>query len=381
MANRKIMDTGSYLVHTLKPLLPWLPAWGRALAAVVLIVAVAFVAQWLLMAVLSRFFKEGRSLFERIMDRTRGVVRFGFSIIAASILVPAFPLTRLQMDFVRQLLLAAFILLIGWVVVVVTSIIADRYLSRLTRRAKDSLQTRGAQTQVRILTRAVHTLTILLTIGAALMTFEQVREFGISIFASAGMAGIVLGLAARPMLENLIAGIQIAITQPIRIDDVVVVEGEWGQVEELNSTYVTVRIWDRRRLILPLSYFLEKPIENWTHNGTSIVGSVMFYLDFMAPVKKLRAKMEEIVKGSDLWDRDVASMQVTDVRHDVIEVRVTVSAANSSNAWTLRCELREKLLEYLRTELPHALPRRRNMTVVMPAEADDEAIAPAIQQG
>lgn len=375
------MDTGTYVVHTLKPLLPWLPAWGRALAAVVLIVAVAFLAQWVLMAVLSRFFKDGRSLFERIMQRTKGVVRFAFSIIAASILIPAFPLTHSQMDLVRQLLLAAFILLIGWSAVVVTRIVADRYLARLTRRAKDTMHSRAAQTQVRILTRAVNTLTVLLTFGAALMTFQEVREFGISIFASAGMAGIILGLAARPMLENLIAGIQIAITQPIRIDDVVVVEGEWGQVEELNSTYVTVRIWDRRRLILPLSYFLEKPIENWTHNGTSIVGTVMFYLDFSAPVKKLRAKMEEIVKGSDLWDRDVVGMVVTDMRADVIEVRATVSAANSSDAWTLRCELREKMLEYIRTELPHALPRRRNMNVLMSVEQDDEPVSPSARPG
>jgi small-conductance mechanosensitive channel len=367
------MDTGTYLVHTLKPVLPWLPVWGRALAAVVLIVAVAFLAQWVLMALLSRFLKDGRSLFERIMRRTKGVVRFGFSIIAASTLVPAFPLTHDQSDFVRQCLLAAFILLIGWIVVVTTSIVADRYLSRLTRRAKDSMQTRAAQTQVRILTRAVNTLTVLLTIGAALMTFQDVREFGISIFASAGVAGIVLGLAARPMLENLIAGIQIAITQPIRIDDVVVVEGEWGQVEELNSTYITIRLWDRRRLILPLNYFLEKPFENWTHNGTSIVGTVMLYLDYTAPIGKLRAKLDELLAQSELWDRDVGNLQVTDATADTIEVRVTVSAANSSDVWNLRCELREKLLEYIKAELPHALPRRRNMTVMLPADVETQA--------
>lgn len=363
------MDTGAFLVTSLKPILPWLPIWGRALAAAALMVAVAYLAQWLLVAVLSRVFKQGRSLAERVFSRTKGVVRFGFSIIIASVLIPAFPLTHAQMDVVRQCLLSAFILLVGWIVVVTTSIIADRYLTRLTRRAKDSMQTRAAQTQVRILTRAIHTLIVLFAVGAALMTFKDVRQFGISIFASAGVAGIVLGLAARPMLENLIAGIQIAITQPIRIDDVVVVEGEWGQVEEMNSTYITIRLWDRRRLILPLNYFLEKPFENWTHNGTSIIGTVMLYLDYTAPIAKLRAKLDEMLSQSDLWDRDVASLQVTDASADTIEVRITVSAANSSAVWDLRCELREKLLEYIKTELPHVLPRRRTMSVLHPEDA------------
>jgi small-conductance mechanosensitive channel len=367
------MDTGAFLLTSLKPVLPWLPAWGRALAAIVLIVVAAYIAQWTLVAVLSRFFKEGRTLAERVFQRTKGVVRFGFVIIAASILTPALHLKHDQLDLVRQCLLAAFILLIGWIAVVTTSIVADRYLMRLTRRGKDSLQTRSAQTQVRVLIRAIHTLIILLAIGAALMTFQDVREFGISIFASAGMAGLILGLAARPMLENLIAGIQIAVTQPIRIDDVVVVEGEWGQVEELNSTYITIRVWDRRRLILPLNYFLEKPFENWTHKGTSIIGTVMLYLDYTAPVDRLRAKLHEILAKSELWDRDVASLQVTDAKTDTIEVRVIVSAANSSDAWNLRCELREKLLEYIRSELPHALPRRRNTNVLMPMTPDETA--------
>ncbi len=378
---RGIMDTGHLLLTSLKPVLPWLPPWARAVTAIAAMVIGAYAAQFALMAVLSRFFAPGHSLLQRVFHRTKGVVRFGFIIIAASILIPAFPLKHSELDLVRQFLLAAFILLIGWIVVVATSIVAERYLLRFTRRAKDSLQTRAAQTQVRILTRAIHTLTILLAVGAALMTFQSVREFGISIFASAGLAGIVLGLAARPMLENLIAGIQIAVTQRIRIDDVVVVEGEWGQVEELNSTYITIRLWDRRRLILPLNYFLEKPFENWTHNGTSIIGTVMLYLDFSAPVEKIRARLNAILAKSELWDRDVANLEVTEARADTIEVRVTVSAANSSTVWDLRCEVREKLLDYIKAEIPHALPRRRNMNVLVTpqTEDEDEEAAPSIQ--
>jgi len=362
------MDTGAFLVTSLKPLLPWLPAWGRALAAIIVIVAAAYLAQFLLVTVLSRFFKQGRSLADRIFRRTKGVVRFGFIIIAASILIPALQLKHAEMDFVRQCLLSGFILLIGWIVVVTTSSIADRYLTRIARRARDSMQTRATQTQVRILTRAVHTLTILLAIGAALMTFREVREFGISIFASAGVAGIVLGLAARPMLENLIAGIQIAVTQPIRIDDVVVVEGERGQVEELNSTYIAIRLWDRRRLILPLNYFLEKPFENWTHKSSSLVGTVTLHLDYTVPVERLRARLDGILAESELWDRDVATLQVTDATEDTVEISIYVSAANTNAVWDLRCEVREKLLAFIKSEIPHALPRRRNMSVLLAEE-------------
>ena len=368
------MDTGAFLLTSLKPLLPWLPPWGRAVSAIILILAGAYLAQFALVSVLSRVFKHGRSLAERVFARTKAVVRFGFVIIAASILVPALSLKHAELDFVRQCLLSAFILLIGWIVVVTTSIISDRYLARVARRSKDTMQTRAAQTQVRILTRAIHTLVTLLTVGAALMTFESVREFGISLFASAGVAGIVLGFAARPMLENLIAGIQIAVTQPIRIDDTVVVEGERGQVEELNSTYIAIRLWDRRRLILPLNYFLEKPFENWTHKSGSLVGTVTVHLDYTVPVEKLRARLDAILSESELWDRDVATLQVTDATPDTLEISIYVSAANASAIWDLRCEVREKLLGYVRSELPHALPRRRTMNVLMPADDSASAI-------
>jgi small-conductance mechanosensitive channel len=185
----------------------------------------------------------------------------------------------------------------------------------------------------------------------------------VSLFASAGVAGIVVGLAARPLLSNLIAGLQIAVTQPIRIDDVVIVEGENGTIEEITSTYVVVKIWDLRRMIVPLSYFIEKPFENWTREGAALVGSVYLYVDYGVPVERVREKLQEIVSASKLWDGKVAKVQVTDAKESVIELRATVSARTSSAAWDLRCETREKLIGFLQAEHPEALPRRRNEVV------------------
>lgn len=355
------MDLGNF-VAILKPFAPWLPVWVLAVMIVAALLVAAAIAQHIVMMVLSHYTR-GRSLVERVFRRTRGIVRFGIIIIAVSAIVPMLPLPKNVFDLAQQVLLAAFIVLIGWVVMAAATIMTDRYLSRLTHQAKDNLQARTAQTQVRILRRGVHTIIVLFTIGAALMTFHSVRQFGISIFASAGVAGIVLGLAARPVLENFIAGIQIALTQPIRIDDIVVVENEWGQVEEVNSTYITIRIWDKRRLILPLNYFLQQPFQNWTHKGTSITGAVTFNLDFNAPIEKIRARVEKIVKNSKLWDGDVVDFQVIDMCADDIQVRALVSAADSSAIWDLRCEVREKILQYLSSEIPYALPRHRGVNV------------------
>jgi small-conductance mechanosensitive channel len=214
-------------------------------------------------------------------------------------------------------------------------------------------------TQVRVLTRVMDTMLVLLTAAAALMTFEPVRQYGLSLFASAGIAGLIVGLAARPVLSNLIAGVQLAVTQPIRIDDAVVIEKEWGRVEEITSTYVVIRLWDLRRLIVPLTYFIEKPFENWTRENSSIIGSVFLYADYSVPVDRLRERLLEIVAASKLWDGLVANLSVTDAREHAVELRAIVSAGSSAAAWDLRCEVREKLIAFLREECPGALPRQR----------------------
>jgi small-conductance mechanosensitive channel len=221
---------------------------------------------------------------------------------------------------------------------------------------------------------------VVITVAAALMTYEQVRQYGVSLFASAGIAGIVVGLAARPMLSNLIAGVQLAITQPIRLEDAVLVENEMGFIEEINATYVVVRLWDWRRLVVPLTYFIEKPFQNWTREGAALIGAATIRTDYTVPVARVREEFERIVKSSPLWDRRVLNLQVTESDDRGIELRALVSADNSGRLWDLRCEVREKLIAFLQRDHPQALPRRRQDVVahappLAPGDTQGERIA------
>jgi small-conductance mechanosensitive channel len=172
------------------------------------------------------------------------------------------------------------------------------------------------------------------------------------------------------VLSNLIAGIQLAITQPIRLEDAVVVEGEWGWVEEITATYVVVRLWDLRRLVLPLTYFIQKPFQNWTRHSTSIIGSVFLNLDYTAPVAALRRKVEEIVTASPLWDKRVVNLQVSDATERTVQIRILASAANASAAWDLRCDIREQIIVFLQQQYPEALPRQRAEVIGMATSHD-----------
>ena len=195
--------------------------------------------------------------------------------------------------------------------------------------------------------------------AAMLMTFNQVRQVGVSILASAGIVGIVIGFAAQRSLGNLIAGIQIAITQPIRLDDVVIVEGEWGRIEEITLTYVVVGIWDQRRLIVPINYFIEKPFQNWTRTTAQLLGTVYLYADYTLPVERVREELHRILEASDLWDRRTWGLVVTNTSERTVELRALMSSQDSSSAWDLRCRVREKLLEFLQKNFPESLPRTR----------------------
>lgn len=224
---------------------------------------------------------------------------------------------------------------------------------------EDNLRARRLQTQSRVLARTGMVVTVVLGIGVALMTFPAVRQFGASLLASAGIAGIAVGLAAKPVLGNLIAGIQIALTQPIRIDDVVIVEGEWGKVEEITSTYVVVKIWDERRMIVPLQYFIETPFQNWTRTSSQILGSVLLWFDYGLPLEPLRSEMERICKGAPEWDGRVMVMQVVDSSDKGMQIRALVSSSNSGKSFDLRCKVREGLIAFVRREFPAYLPRLR----------------------
>ncbi len=262
-------------------------------------------------------------------------------------------------DAIGQAMLVLFILLVGYSASRAMSILAGTYLANLSLDSDDNLTARKHTTQIRILKRATDILILLVTISAALMTFGPVRQYGVSLFASAGAASLVVGLAARPLLTNLIAGVQIAITQPIRIEDAVIVEGEWGWIEEITATYVVVRLWDWRRMILPIAYFLEKPFQNWTHSSASLIGTVFLYADYRMKVAALREKLEEFAHASPLWDGKVVNLQVSDATETTMQIRMLVSARNAPQSWDLRCEIREKIIDYVQSTMPEMLPRTR----------------------
>ena len=199
----------------------------------------------------------------------------------------------------------------------------------------------------------------LATVAAVLMTFEAVRQFGVSLLASAGVAGVIIGFAAQRSISTIVAGIQIALSQPIRVDDVLIVEGEWGWVEEITLTYVVMRIWDQRRLVVPINYFIEKPFQNWTRNSAELLGTVFIYADYGVEIDTLRAELVRLCEASPLWDRRVCQLVVTDAKETVIELRALVSAADSGKAWDLRCAVREGLVRFMQREHPQSLPRLR----------------------
>lgn len=224
---------------------------------------------------------------------------------------------------------------------------------------EDNLNERKIITQLQFIKRLVTVVVTLLAAAFILLQFDSVREIGTGLLTSAGVAGIILGFAAQKSIANLLAGFQIAFTQPIRIDDAVIVEGEWGRVEEITLTYVVIRIWDKRRLVLPLHYFIEKPFQNWTRNSADLVGVVMLHVDYNLPVDAIRQKLHAILQDHPLWDREVEKVQVTETTADTVQVRLLVGARNAPNAFDLRCDVREAMIEFIRDQYPDSLPRTR----------------------
>jgi small-conductance mechanosensitive channel len=254
----------------------------------------------------------------------------------------------------------------------VLNIGANLYLLRFRIDVEDNLLARKHITQVRVLMRVLDTVIVLLTLGFALMTFEAVRQYGVSLFASAGVAGVVFGLAAQPVLSNLIAGVQLAVTQPIRLEDAVTVQNEYGWIEEITATYVVIRLWDLRRLIVPLNFFIQQPFYNWTRQAAANMGTALLYLDYTAPIDRIRDKAAELIAQSKQWTGKLVDVQVTNTSPQGIEVRVLLTAQSAANTSDLCAEVREKLIGFLQREHPEALPRRRNEVVEPRARNKEE---------
>ncbi len=337
------------------------PEWISGTFVLLLAVLAALAVHRLSLRLVTGMARKGskRSFLRTFIEATTGPSRLGLVVFALGSVLPYAHLSGEWFGIVGHGLLVAFIVLVGWSAMRAIEIAATLYMHRFRLDADDNLWARKHLTQMRMLKRVGDILIGLVTIAAALMTFPSVQSYGVSLFASAGAASLILGLAARPLLTNVIAGIQVAITQPIRLEDAVIVEGEWGWVEEITTTYVVVRLWDWRRMILPLSYFLEKPFQNWTRETASLIGSVFIHVDYTVPVEAVRQELSRIAQGSALWDGKVVSLQVSDARERTVELRALVSARNAPQTWDLRCEVREKLLAFIQREMPETLPTAR----------------------
>jgi small-conductance mechanosensitive channel len=246
-----------------------------------------------------------------------------------------------------------------WFLIQLIKTLKTTYLKRYDIEKEDNLISRKKYTQINILERVVIFVIVLFAVGMVLLSFESIRKVGIGLFASAGVAGIIIGFSAQKAVGTLLAGIQIAITQPFRIEDAVLVENEWGWIEEINLTYVVVRIWDKRRLVLPTTYFLEKPFQNWTRTSADIIGSIFLYTDYTISIQALRDELTRLLNETPLWDKKVNVLQVTDSKETTMELRILVSAKNSPTTWDLRVHIREKLIEFIQKNYPESLPKTR----------------------
>jgi small-conductance mechanosensitive channel len=337
--------------------------WEKiALAFGILTVAavVGIVAHYILFKILKGLCVYLKNLAADLFIRhCRSIMRWLFILTAVRLVLPALELPQRFADPLSQLFALAMIALFSVTLIKLSWVLNDYIISRFDVAAKDNLSARKIHTQLSILRRIFATIVIVIAVSTTLMTFDRVRSFGAAILASAGIVSIIIGIAAQKTIGTLIAGSQIAITQPIRIDDVVIVENEWGRVEEITLTYVVVKIWDLRRLIVPINYFVEKPFQNWTRVSADLLGTVFIYADYSVPVEAIRDELRSILEKSHFWDKKYSGLQVTDAANRAVELRALVSAADSSNLWDLRCEVREKLIAFIQKNYPSSLPKLR----------------------
>lgn len=334
---------------------PWT---GTALFALAAVVA-AVVVRRLVRGVLLRL-STGHPLVHGALRATEHAGAAAFPALALLLVWQAAPADLAFLPVVRQATVLLFIGSLTWFTVAVIGGFAQGVIEKHPVRAEDNLAARRIQTQTNVLSRSAQVVVVIAGLAMALMTFPAARQVGASLLASAGVLGIIGGLAARPVFSNLIAGLQLALAQPIRLDDVLIVNGEWGNVEEITGTYVVFRIWDERRMIIPLQWFIENPFQNWTRTSADIMGTVFLHVDYAAPIEAIRAEAKRLVEAAPEWDGRVFNLQVTDAREHCLQLRVLVSSANAGRNWDLRCKVREGLVSFLAREHPQALPVVRN---------------------
>lgn len=299
------------------------------------------------------------SLHQALVRRWRHPAKLLLPLLAILLTLPSLKFSDQLTALLQHLCSLGLIAAVTWLLMATILGAKELILLRYDVTASDNLKARAVSTQVNVLVQIAMVVIITLSSATMLMTFDRVRQVGMSLLASAGIAGIIIGFAAQRSLATFIAGIQIAITQPIRLDDVVVVEGEWGRIEEITLTYVVVCIWDLRRLVLPITYFLEKPFQNWTRVSADVLSTVTLHCDYRVPVAAVRAELKNILAGTDLWDGKVSVVDVLEAAESTVVLRALVSTKNSGEGWDLSCYVREKLIEFMQLEYPDSLPRLR----------------------
>lgn len=331
----------------------------RSIMTLAVILLAVGSAVWLLVLLLERL------LLRRVVaspvhwNRARRPVVLAAAALAGYFALPGLDFSEAAVPMLRHGLSIVIIFSVGWLVIALTGISGEALHASYDMSAKDNRHARSVVTKFAVLRRVWLGLVIVCTAGAIFMTFPSIRQLGAGLLASAGVAGIIIGVAARPTVETLIASVQIAITEPIALDDVVIVEGEWGKIEEIRPTYVVVRIWDDRRLIVPLTYFINQTFQNWTRTKSELLGSVTVNVDYRTPVAEVRKEVEKIVTRQEKWDQRFWNLQVSDAGERTMTLRVLCTAADASIAWDLRCQIREELIDYLQREHPEALPQLR----------------------
>lgn len=302
---------------------------------------------------------EDYSMIRSILNRMAKPVNYFLPILVLNMVIPLMELRPRQQHIISSAVEILLIIAFGYILTGVVKVLEDYVVHAYDLRKSDNLRERKIRTQLQFLRKMAVSLIVILVACAILLSFDNLRKIGTGLLTGVGVGGIIIGFAAQRSLGNFLAGLQIAFTQPIRIDDVLIVEGEWGRVEEITLTYVVIGIWDQRKLILPINYFIEKPFQNWTRTGSAMLGTVFLYVDYSCPVDEIRKEFERLVEDNPLWDKRVKVVHVTNATERTMEVRLLISASSSGRAFDLRCELREKMIAFIQQNYPDSLPKVR----------------------
>ena len=286
---------------------------------------------------------------------------FFFPLLMISFLFPLISLPSAGREALRRLVEISLLISFSWMLIQTVNVVEDYIKAQFLINKTDNIRERKVLTQLQFVRRVVILVIGFFTVALVLMSFATVRKIGAGLLTSAGIASVIVGFAAQKSIANLLAGLQLAFSQPIRIDDVLIVEGEWGRVEDITFTYVVLGLWDQRRLIVPLNYFIEKPFQNWTRSTSQLLGTVFIYVDYTLPVAAVRTELQRLVAQNPLWDKRVCVLQVTDSKERTMELRALVSAADSGSAFDLRAQVREGLVDYIQKHYPQCLPKSRSV--------------------